>query len=115
MKNDESHAKKKLMLLIERTSPVFGEDYIKVIEFHVKNRFHENIWNLLIEKPRRTLDLLAELFGNEENAVMILREIFISVKNNVKSFDLSVDTVVDAIKEDNKKKLVTLINAIYIE
>ena len=74
--SDEFNAKRKLRILIKEVSVQFGEEYIRVLEFHVKSRFREDIWSSLIEHPKRTLDILARLFGSEKVATYMLREIF---------------------------------------
>ena len=102
--------RRKLKYLIDRASRDFGDDNIRVLEYHISVIIKGDIWSVTLDEPIRFINALEEIFGSREAAKNIISQIFFNAFSELDNAKLYVDEVIKAIEDNDSlrfRKIIT--------
>ena len=103
----------RLRYIINRALKRFGENEFRVLRFHAEEMLQGEIWSTLCREPARVLEVLSRLFGGEEPALNIIRQIFRCALLEVDGFEPYVDRLVAAIRENDAAAVQKIIKELF--
>jgi len=103
----------RLRIILRRALRRFSEDELEVLNYHAENMLGESLWVIICREPAKALKALGELFGSEESALNIIRQMLLSAVADIGGEDHHADALVRAIRENDVGLINKLVDEIF--